>query len=113
MKESILNEQNQNEQQEPNVFAKLYRRIISTLGVSREQVSDLTGRFISESGVNEEHADGMAMRANMSRELASPQMTAKVFVKGLKLLRITKVSIQITGFTEDGKEVKVEEDGML
>lgn len=79
------------------ILARLWRQILDDLNVSPNRFEILLSDFINSAkrGVPEHRISRHFTRGNLRRELEQPTMTFKVFIKGMKFLKIVRIRIAV------------------
>ena len=87
------------------VLSRLFRQVMSDLNVTGPRFGNLLQHYILDSryGIPNNKKDQASKRGNMTRELASAQMTWKIFIKAMRILQFTKVEFIINCHHQDGK----------
>jgi hypothetical protein len=88
------------------IVARLWRTILSDLNIRPGKFELLLTEFIinAKSKVADDRVSKLFTRGNLRRELERPTMTIKVFMKGIKMLRVTKFKIAVELEFSNGKK---------
>ena len=88
------------------IIARLWRTILSDLNIRPGKFEILLSEFIinAKSKVADDRVSKLFTRGNLRRELERPTMTFKVFMKGIKMLRVTRFKIAIELEFSSGKK---------
>lgn len=75
------------------ILARLWRQILDDLQVKPNKFELLLSDFINSAkrGVPEHRISRHFTRGNLRRELEQPTMTFKVFIKGMKFLKVVRI----------------------
>jgi hypothetical protein len=94
------------------VLSSLFRTIMQKLMVGPEKWGYLMRLYVQDprNGVPDNDSDRGSTRGNLSTALSNDYMTWKVFVRGLKFLRIMHLRIALELYTEDGEKHIVSKD---
>lgn len=87
------------------VLARLFRTMLKDLGVDGARWGSLMSDYLTDprNAVPENKRDKTSARGNINKELFRPQMTWKVFFKGLRFLKIAEFEIQIITVRKNGQ----------
>jgi hypothetical protein len=87
------------------VLSGLFRIIMQKLEVGPEKWGYLMRLYVQDphNGVPNNDADRGSTRGNLSTALSNDYMTWKVFMRGLRFLRIKHVKVVLELYTEDGQ----------
>jgi hypothetical protein len=87
------------------ILASLFRQMLGDLNISIARWGSLMADFISDArnNVPNNQKDRTSMRGNLTKEFSRPQMTWKVFCKGLRFLQITKIELTIRAHHPNGR----------
>jgi len=79
------------------VLSRLWRQILLDSGITLARYNSIMEAHILDvkNGVPNNKRDQISYRGNMTKELAKPQMSWKVFMKALKFLNITNIELTI------------------
>jgi hypothetical protein len=90
----------------PGVLSGLFRTIMHKLMVGPEKWGYLMRLYVQDprNGVPDTDADRGSTRGNLSTALSNDWMTWKVFMRGLRFLRISHIRIALELHTEDGQK---------
>lgn len=88
------------------MLSSLFRMVMQRLLVGPEKWGYLMRRYVQDprNGVPDNEADRGSTRGNLSTALSNDYMTWKVFIRGLKFLRIQNMRVVLELHTEDGKK---------
>lgn len=78
-----------------SILAALYRSILYDIGIDESRFIAQVARYVKRVTPQEDQAEISSIRANARNELMKSSMTWKVFVKGLRVLNIRKVTVGI------------------
>ena len=78
-----------------SVLSNLYRRILYTNGVDPNRYSALMQRYIYKAHSAKNRAERVTARETLSKELLSPEMTFKTFMKGVVFLQTSSVAFGV------------------
>ena len=80
------------------VLSRLWRQILLDLGIGPERFGVILQEFVTNpiNGIPNNKKDQISCRGNLTKELARPQMTWKVFMKALRFLNIISIEITLT-----------------
>jgi hypothetical protein len=94
------------------VLSSLFRNIMQKLEVGPEKWGYLMRLYVQDphNGVPDNDADRGSTRGNLSTALSNDYMTWKVFMRGLRFLRIRHVKIVLELYTDDGTKHIVSKD---
>lgn len=86
-------------------LAKFWRRMLMDLGINGFRFSVLMDRYLRDPNnhVPNNKSDRTSNRGNFNKEFSHPQMSWKVFCKGMKFLLIESMEITIKAKHHDGK----------
>ena len=86
------------------ILARLFRQMLSNLKVDPGKWNSLMYDYVTDprNAVPMNRKDQTSARGNIAKELFRPQMTWKVFCKGLRLLHIVRFEIQIVAYHRVG-----------
>lgn len=80
---------------ETGILARVFLKLIINRKITVDAVQDLLERYTADP-VNCVHpSKRLSVRGNLIKELGKPQMTWRVFLKGLRLLRVVKFRISV------------------
>jgi len=87
------------------VLSRLWRQILLDLGIGPERFGIILQDHVTNplNGIPNNKKDQISYRSNLTKELAKPQMTWKVFMKALRFLNILKVEITLTAYHANTK----------
>ena len=87
------------------ILARLWRTILDDLQVKPNRFEMLLSDFINSAkrGVPEHRISRHFTRGNLRRELEQPTMTFKVFIKGMKFLKIARIRFAVELEHADGR----------
>lgn len=87
------------------VLAGLFRKMLNDLSITPQKWFKLMHDYVADSQktLPLNRRDQTSVRGNLTKEFSRPQMTWKVFCKGMEFLKILKIKITIQAFHEDGK----------
>lgn len=79
------------------VLASLFRKMMYDIGMTNARWDVLMTEFINDvqNGVPGTQKDRTSMRGNLTKEFGRPQMTWKVFCKGLRFLQMREFEVVI------------------
>jgi|ERR1700752_338266 len=86
-----------------SILSSFFRDILLDLHIDIGKFQILLDRYIVGKGIATNTVDISTSRSALRRELMSPTMTWKVFIKGLMFLRVRTAIIEITLYREDEK----------
>lgn len=86
------------------VLSRLFRLILVELNISPMKFSALLADYVRDkrNRVPDNRHDQSSIKSNLTKELSRPDMTWKVFCKGLKFLQFTKFEICLKCYRRDG-----------
>lgn len=92
------------------VLARLYRRILANLNINGGVWNALMFDYLSnpDNRIPTNQKDRTSIRGNIIRELARPQMTWKVFFKGLRFIQVVEFDITVGLKLRNGKRIEVQ-----
>lgn len=87
------------------ILASLFRRILGDLNISVARWQSLMADFVSDAhnGAPSNQKDRTSMRGNLTKEFSRPQMTWKVFCKGLRFLQVVRFRLTIEATWPNGR----------
>lgn len=83
---------------EGSILSKIYRTILTDLGMDRQRYEALMNKYIQRSQHYPDRVQRAAARASLNKELLKESMTWKTFIKGLVFLRLWKIDITIRAY---------------
>lgn len=88
-------------------LSRLFRQILRDRRIGPEKFGSLMHDYLSDprNRVAPNRKDRTSARGNLGMALAQPQMTWKVFCKGLRFLKVVKIDIAIRAYYANGQEV--------
>lgn len=93
------------------VLARMYRTILKNIKLPAyrfhsllSEYADKEKAFLEQSGNTDHKMARLLMPSNVRRELEKEKMTFKVFIKGLRILKVKKVIFTCTLINQSGKE---------
>lgn len=91
------------------ILAAFFIRILLKLGIPIGRFQALLDRYIVRVGLASNMAEISTSRSALRRELLSPTMTWKVFIKGLRFLQINKVDFDLVLYRDPISNSEAEE----
>lgn len=91
------------------IFVELFHSLTEQLASEGQDLGSLADAYLSttvegyDELVREDQPQLSAIKSNLLNELSAPTMTAKVFFKGLKVLKIESLGLHATTFGPEGK----------
>ncbi|WP_144106719.1 hypothetical protein [Paraburkholderia sp. BCC1886] len=87
------------------VLSRLWRQMLYDLNIGGPRYGNLMHDFVTDirNGYPPTRRDQTSARGNLTKEFARPQMTWKVFMKGLRFLQIEEVEFAIRCKHRNGK----------
>ena len=87
------------------VLSRLWRKMLQDLDVGPNKFGALLHAYIQDpqNHVPSNRKDQISARGNLTKELARPQMTWKVFCKALRFLNIVKIKFVIEAHHANGQ----------
>lgn len=79
-----------------SMLSALWRKIIFDLGIDGPRFLKYIQNYIENAKLPYNLKDVSSVRGNIKKELESERMTWKVFIKGLLLINIEAVTLQVT-----------------
>jgi len=88
------------------VLSRLFRSMLVELRVSPMRFSALLADYVRDkrNKVPDNRRDQSSIMGNLTKELSRPDMTWKVFCKGVRFLQYTRFEICIKGYKSNGEE---------
>lgn len=85
-------------------LAKLWRRMLGDLKINGFRFSVLMDKYLRDprNHVPNNKSDRTSNRGNFNKEFSFPQMSWKVFCKGMRFLLILRLEITVKAFHQDG-----------
>lgn len=79
------------------ILARLWRQILADINIGPSRFEMLLTDFINSAKrrVPDNRVSKLFTRGNLRRELERPTMTFKVFMKGIKMLKVSKIRIAV------------------
>ena len=77
------------------ILARMYRKILSDLGVTSDRYDALMNRYVAKAQLYPNRKEKAAARASLSKELLKEFMTWKTLVKGIMFLAVPKFDLSI------------------
>lgn len=103
------------------VLARLWRGIMSDIEMNQDKMHGMLTRWVNDpyNGIPNDNRVKSTERGNLVKELAQPDITWKVFLKGIRVLapmsvkfemhfRWSKLSVTVHGFTLKLREIDPE-----
>lgn len=89
-----------------SLLSRLFRQLMKDLNVGPERFGALMRDYINDprNHIPRNRKDMTSARGNLGAALSKPQMTWKVFCKGLAFLKIWKIDIAIRVYHSNGKK---------
>jgi len=85
------------------ILSSYFRDILKDLHIDTNRFLALLDKYIIREGLASNTAEISTSRSAFRRELLNPTMTWKVFLKGLKFLKVTNIIMSVTMFRDDSK----------
>lgn len=86
-----------------SMLSALWRKIVFDLGIDGPRFLKYIQNYIEEAKLPYNLKDVSSVRGNIKKELESERMTWKVFIKGLLLINIDVITLQVTLRHKSGK----------
>lgn len=88
------------------LLSKLFRLFLRDMNIGPSRFGRLMREYINDprNHVPRNRKDMMSVRGNLGAALSKPQMTWKVFCKGLRFLQIVKIEIAIRAYHSNGEQ---------
>lgn len=88
------------------ILSRLFRQMMLDLNISPLKIHELMQAYILDprNGVPNNRRDQISERGNLTKELARPQMTWKIFCKSLRFIGIRKVRLTLVATHANGVE---------
>lgn len=86
------------------VLSKLFRQMLIDLNISPMKFSALLADYVRDkrNKVPDNRRDQSSIQGNLTKELSRPDMTWKVFCKGVRFLQFTRFEICLKCYKQDG-----------
>jgi asparagine synthetase A len=87
------------------ILNKLLARIRASLNVDDKEFKKLIDQYVDEQNLPLKMQQ-VSLRANLTKSIGGEDdLTMKMFLKALKVLKITKIQFSVKAVTKDGKEI--------
>ena len=93
----MLNSEDKQRRQARGVLARLFRQILLDVKMTPLMWNNLMIKYLNdpENGIANTGRERSSARGNLNKELHRPNMTWKVFLKGIRFLRPMKVRFEV------------------
>lgn len=93
----VISADDKREGESKNILTKLFRRILKDRGITPSRWSQLMNRYLNDPAnkIPLEGKKRSSDRNNLNKELARPNMSLNVFMKGLRLLNPVRARITL------------------
>jgi hypothetical protein len=106
-----MNDQDQVQQpKQLNILARIFRKLLIKLAINSYSLSALVDQWVSETTPPKDRNEQTDLRGNILKQLTDETMSVKVFLTGLRVLRIVSVRFKVTVVYDSKEENTVEEE---
>ena len=106
-----MNDQDQAPQpKQLNILARIFRKLLIKLAINSYSLGALVDQWVSETTPPKDRNEQTDLRGNILKQLTDDTMSVKVFLTGLRVLRIVDVRFKVTVVYDSKEENTVEEE---